>query len=471
MHFWYIYCFLFPLFLLANENCMIISSLDYFKQHEPQLFRFWPQLTTEQQQALENQLQSIDLAALERQKQLIAKPSSFPAVSFESFDDFAFFGNTEDRLHGQRLIEEGRVGCLLLAGGQGTRLRYSGPKGTYPISVVKQKTLFQLCAERVAAASRLAKRPLNLAIMTSPENDEETRLFFQNHAYFGLSPSQVFFFVQSSLPLLDAKGQLFLKSPWQLSVGADGNGCSLTCFVRSGIWQDWHRRGIEYLNVILVDNPLADPFDVELIGFLARQGGEAVIKCTEKKDEKEKVGLLVKQEGRCKIVEYSEMEDKEKGARRPDGRLKHCCANLSLFCFSMSFIHRLTTLDLSLPLHQAWKGGNYVDEKGDSCFSSEPFAWKFETFIFDWLLYAEKVAALLYPREECFAPLKNFEGADSPEKVKAALQKRDKQIIEGLTGLPAPSFPFELAADFYYPTLSLQEKWRGRFIETSYVEP
>lgn len=466
-----LYCFLFPLFLLANENPMISSSLEYFKQHEPQLFRFWPQLTIEQQKVLENQLQSIDLSILEKQKQLIANPLSHAVRSFESFDDFAFSGNEEDRLNGQRLIEEGRVGCLILAGGQGTRLRYSGPKGTYPISVVKQKTLFQLCTEKVAAASRLAGRLLNLAIMTSPENEEETRLFFQSHAYFGLSSSQVFFFVQSSLPFLDAQGHLFLKSPYQLSTGADGNGCSLTCFVQSGIWEEWRRQGVEYLNLILVDNPLADPFDAELVGFLARQEGEVVIKCTEKKEEKEKVGLLVKQDERCKIVEYSEMEEKEKTARRPDGRLKHCCANLSLFCFSMPFIRRLADLHLPLPLHQAWKGGAYVDEEGNIRFSSEPFAWKFETFIFDWLHYAENVSALLYLREECFAPLKNWEGADSPEKVKAALQKRDRQVLESLTGLPAPSCPFELAADFYYPTPALREKWRGRSLITSYADP
>ncbi len=469
MYFWYF--LLFPLILLANENPMIASSLDYFRKEEPQLFRFWLELTPEQQQAFESQLQLLDLSILERQKEAIRKPLSPLAVSFDSFDDFSFSGNAEDHLRGQRLIEAGRVGCLVLAGGQGTRLRYSGPKGTYPISLIKQKTLFQLCAEKVVAASRLAGRPLNLAIMTSPENDAETRLFFKNQAYFGLSPSQVFFFIQSSLPLLDREGHLFLKSPEQLSMGADGNGCSLPCFVQSGIWEEWRRQGVEFLNVILVDNPLADPFDAELIGFLDRQGGEVVIKCTEKKEEKEKVGLLVKQEGRCKIVEYSEIEEKEKGARRSDGRLKHCCANLSLFCFSMSFIRQLADRPFSLPLHQAWKGGAYVDEQGETQLSSEPFCWKFETFIFDWLPLAKKVFALLYPREECFAPLKNWEGADSPEKVRAALQRRDKQILEELTGLPAPSFPFELAADFYYPSPALRKKWGGRFVTSPYVEP
>lgn len=447
------------------------TSFKYLRQHEPQVFRFWEALTKDQQTALENQSNQIQLDLLKKQKQLIEEPSSKEIDTFDPFDDFAFSGNADGQLRGQKLIEEGRLGCLLLAGGQGTRLHYEPPKGTYPISVIKQKSLFQLCAEKVKAASLKANRPLHIAIMTSPENDEETRSFFLCNGFFGLDPSQISFFIQGTLPLLDAKGRLFLQTPWQITSGADGNGHSLLSFAASGILDRWIGLGIKYLHVILVDNPLADPFDPELLGFHQKMEVEMTLKCTEKVNPEEKIGVLVKQNGRCGVVEYSEISHKEKNERRQDGRLKHCCGNLSLFCFSLSFIQHLSSSEKFLPLHKAWKAAQLLDDEGNSKFSTQPIAWKFETFIFDWLNHTQKAAALIYPREECFAPLKNSDGPDSPKTVQEALQKRDRDVIQALTGLKPPDFPFELAADFYYPTPALSAEWKGKPVTTSYVEP
>lgn len=446
-----------------------LNSLDYFRQFEPQVFQFWPLLTEEQKLMLEMQLQQVNLELLEQEKQLVVEPSAMQEIAFDAFEEFAFAGNSVDQERGRCLIEQGKLGCLLLAGGQGSRLQFNGPKGCYPISIIKQKTLFQLCAEKVLAASQLAGRPLLLAIMTSPENDQETQLFFRTHNYFGLSPAQVSFFVQDTLPFLNAEGHLFLKSADQLATGADGNGHTLLHFVRSGIWSQWLQQGVEYVHVILIDNPLADPFDAELLGFHERQNVEVTLKCTEKVRADEKVGVLVKQADHFQVVEYSELPEVEKQTKRPDGKLKHCCANLSLFCFSMSFMRRLADENLFLPLHKAWKATYYADEKGISCLAQQPMAWKFETFIFDWLTYTSKVAALLYSREKCFAPLKNLTGADSPEAVRAALQQADRTVIESLTGLPAPDFPFELSAEFYYPTSALRERWWGHLVSEPYV--
>lgn len=450
---------------------MLPSFLSHFWEQEPQLFRFWTTLTQPQKEALIHQLSHIQLDVLKQQKQLIHNSSVDPMDSFESFDEFAFSGNLDLQVKGQQLIEQGRLGCLLLAGGQGTRLGHSGPKGTYPISIIKHKSLFQLCAEKIKAASLKAKRPLQLAIMTAPDNDEESRSFFQIHHYFGLDPTQVAFFVQETLPFLDSKGHLFLQTPCQLAEGSNGNGNSLHSFAQSDVFNQWKQQGVEYMHVILVDNPLADPFDAELLGFHSDQGAEITLKCTEKMKSEEKVGLLVKQDNNCRVVEYSEISDQEKEAKRLDGRLKHCCANLSLFCFSLSFIQQIVANRQTIPLHKAWKSASYLDDKGATHLSIKPNAWKFETFIFDWLIYAKKVSALIYPREHCFAPLKNAQGPDSPETVRAALQQADKRIIQEITGLKAPDFPFELASEFYYPSYELLKKWNGKAVLNSYVEP
>lgn len=188
-------------------------------------------------------------------------------------------------------------------------------------------------------------------------------------------------------------------------------------------------------------------------------------------DPEEKVGLLVKEGPAYRVIEYSEIPDFEKRARQPSGRLKHCCASLSLLCFSVPFIQQMALNQSLLPLHKAWKTARSVNDQGTTSVSSQPIAWKFETFIFDWLFHTNRVAALIYPRWLCFAPLKALSGSDSPEAVRAALQKVDQRYIEVLTGMEAPSFPFELSPEFYYLSPELKKKWVGRSVTTPYVTP
>jgi UDP-N-acetylglucosamine/UDP-N-acetylgalactosamine diphosphorylase len=420
------------------------------------------------QKKLEEQILTIDLPTFFKQQLLLS--TSFPSDGiYTPFLDFAYAENLPNPAWGKQLISEGKMGCLLLAGGQGSRLSFDGPKGLYPISVIKQKSLFQLCAEKVLAASKQAGRPLLLAIMLSSENEKETKQFFQQHAFFGLSPPQLFFFTQGSLPLLDEKGNLFLDSADHLAEGPNGNGFALRDFVQSGIWSKWHQQGIRYLNVILIDNPLADPFDAKLVEFHHNRQVDITVKCTEKQTPTEKVGVLVNQEGQVRVVEYSEMDTEEKAALAEDGRLKHRCANLSLFCFSMDFVQRAAEKSDTMPLHKAWKAAKYLASDGSSQKPLLPNAWKFEAFIFDLFLYTSRLAALLYPRSCCFSPLKNAAGEDSPETVKRALQNRDCEIIKEITGHRPAALPLELEASFYYPTEKLLKKWKGKVCPSGYV--
>lgn len=290
---------------------------------------------------------------------------------------FARSGNREEIALGESLIRQGKVGSIVLAGGDGSRLGWSGPKGTFPIT--PNKTLFQLLSERVRAASSLYNVDLSIAVMTSPLNDAATRDSFPQH----LPP--VDFFTQKMAQLLDEK-----KLPLS-EERPNGNGEALHQFYASGLYEKWAKLGIEYLQVIPIDNLLAAPFDPNLIGFQAKRELEVALKAIERKDPEEKVGVVGMRGGKLCVIEYSEHPPAEWNV-----------ANTGLFSFSMSFVRE--AIKISLPIHLAKKEVNGA------------FVYKQELFLFDLLPFANRVDALIYPREEIFAPLK------SKEDVKGILE-------------------------------------------------
>lgn len=355
-------------------------------------------------------------------------------------------GSAEDCFLGQRLLAEGRVGCLIVAGGQGTRLGFDGPKGMYPITVCQHKSIFQFLAEKVAAASLLAGRALPLALMTSEANDVTTRQYFIDHGFFGLQPGQLHFFKQEELPFLDPAGNPILQPDGSMTMGPDGNGGSLEAFCRAGIADAWKQSGVQFVNFIQIDNPLADPFDAELIGFHARREAEVTIKAVERKSSSERVGTIVQTSEGIRVVEYTELSE--------ETRQEHRYANISCFCFSLEFVQRAEVVQW----HKAWKKVPSGKE-----------GWKFERFIFDVLPQASKIDVLVYDRARCFAPLKNASGEDSPEIVRKALIKADRSAYERVSGLSATDHLFEVHPQFYYPTDELIRRWKGRKVENAEI--
>lgn len=434
------------------------------------ILKFWSKLTQFQQETLLSQIEDLDINIFLLQQEKLHQVDYSSSEEINPYLNYTYSGEELNAKIGAKLISEGKVGCLLIAGGQGTRLRFKGPKGLYPITPIKRKTLFQFFAEKVVAASKLANCQLPLAIMTSPLNDEIIRQHFADNEYFGLHPDQLHFFTQQMLPLLNPEGNLFLEEKYKIAEGPDGNGYTLKYFVQQKIWQHWHEAGVSLVNCILIDNPLADPFDAELVGFHSERNIDITVKAIARRNAQEKVGVLVDKGGKVRIIEYSELPDEEGKAILPEGTLKHLCANTGMYCFSMDFIRRSS--EETLPLHRAFKAAHYLSDKGIRQQAHQPIAWKFETFIFDVLQFANRVQALLYPRDVCFAPLKNATGPDSVASVRRALQKESRRIFSQITGNSPPASQFELAPDFYYPTNKLLAKWKGASApQSQYIEP
>ncbi|MCH9609747.1 MAG: hypothetical protein S4CHLAM45_01380 [Chlamydiales bacterium] len=395
------------------------------------------------------QIKKMDLELFSRQQQALLNQEKKKPL---------FVPPTLTKLEGDSLNPEDikRFGCLILAGGQASRLRLKGLKGFMPTSLIQQKSLFQLLAEKVAAASKQYNYPIPLAFMTSTEQRTEAETFFIRHSFFGLKPSQVSFCSQSTWPLLNFNGDLFFSGPGELCFGPNGNGDIFKQFVKSGIYQKWQRFGIEHVRVLPVDNPLALPVDDALFSHHLAHQNDITIE-TIKKEKGEKAGTLSLIEGKLGVLEYGEFEEEV-----PDQY-----ANVGLFLFSLSFMARAA--ELNLPLHIAKKAAKTVTGE----IPEKPNAWKFETFIFDTFSASEKSEAILFERESIFAPLKNLEGADSIATVQAALLAHEQKLLETLTGhCPPEGARFELCSSFYYPTAEQKARWKGKPFpqKTPYIE-
>lgn len=340
-------------------------------------------------------------------------------------------------------LKKGEVATVVLAGGMGTRLKFPYPKGLYPISVVRKKTLFQLIAEKTLAASKAYQKKFSIAFMTSHQNHDETVAYFKNNADFNIQP---LFFTQDDLPFLDKNGNP-IKHGASFIKGPDGNGRLFEHLKKASILDLWEKQGVKYINVILIDNPLADPFDPFLIGALIETKDDVVFKAVKKEAPDEKTGTFVRANGRLKVVEYTEMDENEKSL--------HPYANISLFAVTLAFAKKVAERDF--PLHVALKPALPT--------SKEPDSYKFETFIFDLLDFAERADILEYPREETFSPLKNSVGTDSPTTVARALENLDRRILTQITGKRITNQPFEIDAQFHYPTQELLNRWKNKDID------
>ncbi len=357
--------------------------------------------------ALGDQLKAIDFDLLKRQQALLLSQEE-RTTQYTPFLEYSEAGSEKKKKIGQELLKEGAVGCLIVAGGQGSRLGFDGPKGLYPL--VGEKTLFQLILEKGCKG-----RPV--AIMTSPTNHKATVDYFLKNDSFGLG-DKLSIFLQSELPILQDDGRLFMENATKLATGPNGNGIALQRLVEEGIAEKWRESGVRYITLIPVDNPLADPFDPELIGHHHLTESEVTVKCIKRGDPNEKVGVMVETPRGVEVVEYSELPDQVRNSKLDNGALEYPCANISLFCFSLPFAERVALEEL--PLHLAHKKVKSIE--------GEIMGWKFETFIFDVLPLAKKVTALVYPRERCFAPLKEANGAFGPDAVRQALARLTSDV-------------------------------------------
>ncbi|MDY3554552.1 UDPGP type 1 family protein [Gemmata sp. JC717] len=328
----------------------------------------------------------------------------------------------EARAVGEEALRRGEVAVLLVAGGQGSRLGFDQPKGMYPVGPVSNATLFQVHAEKVLAVSRRYGRPVPFLVMTSQATHTETEAFFRANNFFGLAPKDVVFFRQGTMPAVDiATGKILLEAPGKLFLSPNGHGGTLTALRETGTLAQMQGRGIKHVFYFQVDNPLVKVCDPDFLGNHIQAKSEASSKVVYKEQPGEKVGILAVVNGRCAIVEYSDLPAEMAAERAEDGTLRFRAGNPAIHLFDLRFLERVTGTG-GLTYHVARKKVPHLDPTtGEFVTPAKENALKFELFIFDALPMADHWVAMETSREEEFAPLKNATGADSPETVHRAM--------------------------------------------------
>ncbi|KAI7695220.1 UDP-N-acetylhexosamine pyrophosphorylase, partial [Sarcoptes scabiei] len=344
-------------------------------------------------------------------------PSVHQRIAATSVEDLQTFRNL-----GLKAIADGKVAALLLAGGQGTRLGSSSPKGMFDIELPSRKTLYQLQAERICRLQHLAKkrfldaqRPLiHWYIMTSEQTMRSTIEFFEHHNYFGLERSQIIFFEQYSIPCFDFDGKILLDRSYKISRSPNGNGGLYEAIRKKGILDHMQQQAIEHVQVYCVDNILVKVADPTFIGYCQSKNAECGAKVVEKTDPNEAVGIICKVNERFKVVEYSEVSRETSEKRNPiDGRLLFNAGNICNHYFTLEFLLNKVR-DNELEYHVAKKKIPYIDENRHRIVPNKPNGIKLEKFIFDVFRFADpkKFAVWEVLREEEFSPLKNNDQCD-----------------------------------------------------------
>jgi UDP-N-acetylglucosamine/UDP-N-acetylgalactosamine diphosphorylase len=445
----------------AEPAAATLSALRerYAAAGQDHVFSFYDSLSASDRGALYEQLSGFDPSHINKitERALNPPPSSIPsetANQFEPFPDSATASILDSApaeisaWHdaGLDLIAAGKVAVVLMAGGQGTRLGSSAPKGCYNIGLPSAKSLFQIQAERILRIQVLAAaRPGSSAdraivpwyVMTSGPTRGPTEAFFKENNHFGLDPSNVFIFEQGVLPCISNEGKILLESKSRVAVAPDGNGGIYQALVVAGVLADMQRRGVEHVHAYCVDNCLVRVADPVFIGFSAAKGVDIATKAVRKRSATESVGLILLKAGKPDVVEYSEIDAATAEAQddRQPGVLRFRAANIVNHYYSVRFLNSIPEWAHELPHHVARKKIPTIDlVSGEAIKPSKPNGIKLEQFVFDVFprLTLDKFACLEVRREDEFSPLKNAPGTgeDDPETSRRDIMTQGRRWVE-----------------------------------------
>ncbi len=401
-------------------------------------------LSDEQRERLLNEVECIDwpevarlIESHVRQKPAFALSGDVAPAPFypaKPADDAQAEKYDQARAAGEQLLRDGKVAAFVVAGGQGTRLGWDAPKGTFPASPIREAPLFQLFAEQLLKLHAKYGAVVPWYVMTSPINHAPTVAFFEEHDYFGLSPEDVMLFPQAMMPAIDMQsGKCLLAAPDALALSPNGHGGSLKALYASGAIADMKQRGVTQISYFQVDNPLIDIGDPLFLGLHRLDGAQMSSKSLPKRDAMEKVGNFALVDGKMSVIEYSNMPDELATQTDADGNLEFNAGSIAIHVIAVDFVASLNEGEhgFSLPWNRAEKKVSFFDG-AETVDPASPNAVKLETFVFDALPMCERSIVLETVREDEFGPIKNAPGdgvQDSPDTAKQLQVDRAKRWL------------------------------------------
>ena len=422
----------------------------YGQQH---LLTFWDELNSGPRERLLGQIEAVKFDQIKKKIDCyVTRPAStslpknfsaapyYPAVPQTTQQKRKY---SKAKKLGIELISKGKVAAFVVAGGQGTRLGFDGPKGDFKISPVRNKTLFQLFAEIIKAAGKKYGFEPRWYVMTSPQNHLQVLRSFRRKNYYGLKPSSVFIFQQGTEINYSFKGKILLAKKDTLSSSPDGHGGSLKALYNSGAVADMKKHGIEYISYFQVDNPLINIFDPLFIGLHVMDKAQMSSKALVKAGPFEKVGNFCLVEGKVTVIEYSDLPKKLAKKRNPDGSLVFSLGSIAIHIISRSFVEQLNRKGFALPYHRAKKEIPYINLRtGKTIKLQKRNGVKLETFVFDALRLDRKSIILETIRNEEFAPVKEKakKGLDNPQVARRMMISRAAMWLEQ-AGVRIPKKP------------------------------
>ncbi len=327
---------------------------------------------------------------------------------------------------GLQAIRAGKVGAVLLAGGQGTRLGSDGPKGKYNIGITKDVYIFERLIRNLLDVTDKAGCFVPLYIMTSDKNNDETIAFFEEKNYFGYPKDFVKFFKQEMAPSVDYNGKLYMEAADSLSLSPNGNGGWFYSMSVTGVLNDVKERGVEWLNIFAVDNVLQRIADPVFVGATLDSGCVSGAKVVRKAEPNEKVGVLCLEDGKPSIVEYYEMTEEIINSREANGELSYNFGVILNYLFRVDKLEEI--MNTKMPVHVVEKKIPYVNEKGEYIKPETPNGYKFELLVLDMIHLLDNCLSFEVVRDYEFAPIKNKTGVDSVESAQALLKKNGVEL-------------------------------------------
>lgn len=408
------------------------KAKDILKEyHQDHLLCFYDELNESEQELLINQICRINFKQIFDLYEASKTDEVIPCNLIEPlpyFDKSSL--SSEDLKHytsvGEKYIKNGEFAVVTMAGGQGTRLGYKGPKGTFELDIIPKKSLFEILCDNLKKANEKYNITIPWYVMTSIYNDEDTKKFFKEKNFFGYPQNSIKFFKQSQLPLINTDGNLILEETYKIKEASNGNGDVFEALKQSSMIKNMKENNIKWVFFSGVDNVILDIVDPLLLGLTVCNNCKISSKTLYKKDENAPDWIFASRNGKPAIINSSHLTPDMKVAKDSNGHDLYREINMLAHIFSISAIELVA--DKKLPYHRAFKKNTFVNEEGMKQVPEKPNTFKFETFIFDAFSYFDNMVLLRVKEEDEFAPIKDFNGIHNPEVAKDLYEQKQKSL-------------------------------------------